>query len=35
MPAFRNSARLAVDVLELDVHFTRDKRVVVCHDRLG
>ncbi|KAL6763056.1 PLC-like phosphodiesterase, partial [Haematococcus lacustris] len=32
MPAFRNSARLGVDLLELDVQLTRDMQVVVFHD---
>ena len=33
LPAFRNSARLGVDLLELDVQMTRDGQVVVFHDR--
>ena len=33
MPAFRNSARLGVHLLELDVQLTRDMRVVIFHDR--
>eukprot|EP00798_Chlamydomonas_sp_ICE-L_P018639 gene18639-25154_t len=33
MPAFRNSATLDVDVLELDVHLTKDDQVVVFHDK--
>ena len=32
MPAFRNSARMGVDLLELDVQLTRDGRVAVFHD---
>ena len=35
LPAFRNSARLGVDLLELDVQMTRDGQVVVFHDRYG
>lgn len=33
LPAFRNSARLGVDLLELDVQMTHDGQVVVFHDR--
>lgn len=31
-PAFRHSAKLGVDLLEMDVQLTRDGHVVVCHD---
>ena len=33
MPAFRNSAALRVDLLELDVQLTKNQQVVVFHDR--
>ncbi|KAI8896684.1 PLC-like phosphodiesterase [Globomyces pollinis-pini] len=32
MPAFRHSARLKVDLLELDVQYTKDGKVVIFHD---
>ena len=32
MISFELAAAIGVDVLELDIHFTRDKHVVVCHD---
>ncbi|KAH6559821.1 hypothetical protein BASA62_000298, partial [Batrachochytrium salamandrivorans] len=34
LPAFRHSAGLKVDLMELDVQYTRDKQVVVFHDLL-
>ena len=33
LEAFRKSSKLGVDVLELDVHFTSDGKLVVIHDR--
>jgi glycerophosphoryl diester phosphodiesterase len=33
LEAFEYSARMGVDVLELDVHATRDGALVVMHDR--
>lgn len=32
LPAFRNAVRQGSELLELDVHLTRDKQVVVNHD---
>jgi len=32
LPAFERALQLRVDTLELDLHFTRDQRVVVLHD---
>lgn len=32
LESFREAFRLGVDVLELDIHFTRDKVLVVMHD---
>lgn len=32
MISFELAAAIGVDVLELDIHLTKDKRVVVCHD---
>ncbi len=32
MISFELAAAVGVDVLEMDVHLTKDKRVVVCHD---
>lgn len=32
--SFREALRLRVDVLEFDVHFTRDKHLIVMHDDL-
>lgn len=32
LPAFERALQLGVDTLELDLHFTRDQRVVVFHD---
>lgn len=32
LPAFRHAASIQADILELDVHLTRDKQVVVFHD---
>ena len=32
LPAFARSVELGVDVLELDVHLTKDEEIVVLHD---
>ncbi len=32
LPSFRKALELGADVLELDVHATRDGTIVVCHD---
>ncbi len=32
MPSFKRAEELGVDVLETDVHFTKDKKFVVLHD---
>lgn len=32
LTAFRHSAKLGADILELDVQLTRDDQVVICHD---
>ncbi len=32
MPSFKKAYDLGVDVIETDVHFTRDKRFVIIHD---
>lgn len=32
-PAFERAVELGVDMIELDVHLTRDQRLVVLHDR--
>lgn len=34
LPAFREAIRLGVDCLELDVGMTRDRQIVILHDRL-
>ncbi len=31
-PSFQKALELGVDIIELDVHITRDGRIVVCHD---
>src|SRR4249919_3256007 len=32
MPAFERALEIGVDVLEMDVHVTRDDRLIVAHD---
>jgi len=31
-PSFQKALELGVDIIELDVHITRDGRLIVCHD---
>ena len=35
MPSFRRALELGVDVIETDVHATRDGHIVVSHDDGG
>lgn len=35
MPAFERAIEIGVDALELDVHVTRDDRLIVVHDETG
>ena len=32
MPAFENAVNLGVDILELDIHLSRDKQIIISHD---
>jgi glycerophosphoryl diester phosphodiesterase len=32
--AFKNACKIGSDILELDVHLTKDHKVVVCHDTI-
>ncbi|RLB62251.1 MAG: hypothetical protein DRI90_09495, partial [Deltaproteobacteria bacterium] len=35
MESFRRALEIGVDVLETDVHMTRDEQIVISHDPIG